>query len=137
MLAINVLFFSCIFRVLGGGIIQLPRWIPLVAVFALIAYTVQDIVGIAAYIYVFCVVRLFATTPLLDADSNKEGAILKGFIRNLPIVIALPFTSYWLAIFLLQSLLYYGIGRVRTRYPFFNSIAVSEMISGGIWGAII
>lgn len=143
-LLFNVIFFSVIFRILGGmltnsrGDNAIPRWITLTIAFLVLAYQTYDsFVLLAAYVYLFVIIRLLATKPLLDATWGDKDAILRSFYRNLPIVIALPFTSWWYAVFLLQGGLYYVVGRIRFRYPVFETVTVCELISGAIYGGLI
>lgn len=137
MLIFNIVFFSLAWRIIGGGIMHLPRWIPVCTSLVLIDLQLDGIIQPLAYIYVFCVVRLLSTRPLLTATYGDTHSILTSFYRALPIIIALPFTSWWCAVFLAQGALYYVVGRIRAKYPVFPPTAVAELISGAIFGAII
>lgn len=143
MTLFNIIFFALIWRVIGGmftndkGENAVSRWVSLTAVLIIIASQAPDLFHLAAYCYLFCILRLLATRPLLDTTHGDKKSILRSFYRNLPIVIALPFTNWWYAVFLLQGGLYYVIGRIRTRYPVFNPIAISEIVSGFIYGLLL
>lgn len=133
MTLLNIIAFAILFRIIGGGIVHLPRWIPLIAAGVLLLYQVHEPVQIVAYAWLFFIIRLLATRPLLDASHGDKKALLSSFYRAAPIIIALPFTSWWYAVFLLQGVLYYAIGKIKYKYP----ITICELVSGAVFGGII
>lgn len=137
MLIVNIIFYAIIFRICGGGIVQTPRWIPLLVGGLFLAVQLYSVIDFIALGYIFVIVRLLPTKPLLDAANGDKSGVINGFVRNLLIIPALFFANWWFALFLLQSCLYWMVGYIWRRKPIFPYITYCELISGAVFGSLI
>ena len=162
----NIIFWAAIFRIIGGMFTKpgtdenaVPRGLSIAVCFVVLAYpvyhelidfllwfydvllvawhTYPEIITLIAYAYVFVIVRLKSTRPLLDAYDNEQGAIWKGIVRNLWILPALPFSSWWLGLLMLQPGIYYLAGVIWRRYPKHGYVWLAECVTGIVFGLCI
>jgi hypothetical protein len=152
MTLINIIFFAFMSRVLGGMFTKpnttensVPRWLSLTACFVVLAINVYpDVVSLVAWCAAFYVIRIQSTHPLLDAsnqdktEAERKKGLRDSVVRNAWILPLLPFTSWWLVIFLAQGGLYYIVGKYRDRfYNKLNPTAISEILTGAMIGSMI
>lgn len=167
MTIFNILFFGFMFRVIGGMFTNskdknaVPRLASLIAVGAIITLQVDDVVRLGALLWLFYVVRIFPTNTLFSAVHGglprPENAVYSQIIQDiakgvdiklnrrdykmlgviygtLRASLALPamlIVGGWL--FLAQGVVYYLAGRINERH----GVAIAEVVSGAIFGALI
>lgn len=153
ILAFNLLFWGWISAILGGlytkpdpitgePINKVRRYISLPACFIVLAFnTYPDLIALVAWCFVFVVIRLRSTRPLLDLtypdlpDSRISELYTKILWRNLPIVLAVPFTNIWILLFFMQGLIYFYAAKIQRHFNLqVNAVRVAEIISGSLYG---
>ena len=141
MIILNIVVLAVLNRLLGGGFsanTNFPRWIVLLACGVVIPTNIPFGWGLVAYSYIFCIFRLLSTKPLLQATMGDANGIWKSTLKN---CLTLPAIFYignpWLFLIFLQGPIYYACGKITREGNKIPPVMLAELITGGMFGALL
>ena len=141
MIIFNIVAMAILNRLIGGGFsanTNFPRWITLPICGAVIGFNIPFGWGWLAYGYIFCIFRLLSTKPLLQATTGDANGIWKSALKN---CLALPAIFYigdpLLFLIFLQGAIYYACGKITREGAKIPPVMLAELITGGMFGALL